>query len=131
MSRETVAVVQASFDAWNAGDMDAYRELLDADAMSRVPGNFPEPGPFAGRDAVMSQFLRLRDALDHDVAEPIRELIDAGDRVVSRFAWRGSGHGPEMNLELSCVYTVREGKILGFEFFWDHAEALEAAGMRQ
>ena len=32
---------------------------------------------------------------------------------------------------MTCVYTVREGKILAFEFFRDHAEALQAAGLRE
>ena len=31
-------------------------------------------------------------------------------------------------MELTGVYTVRKGKIFYMEFFWDHAEALEAAG---
>jgi len=26
---------------------------------------------------------------------------------------------------------VRKGKIVTIEFFWDHAEALEAAGLRE
>jgi ketosteroid isomerase-like protein len=34
-------------------------------------------------------------------------------------------------MEATCVYTVRQGKIAAFEFFWDHAEALEAAGLSQ
>ena len=31
-------------------------------------------------------------------------------------------------MSLTCVYTVREGKIHAFEFFRDPAEALEAVG---
>ena len=33
MSEENVAVVQAFVDTWNAGDMDAVRELLDPDVI--------------------------------------------------------------------------------------------------
>jgi ketosteroid isomerase-like protein len=32
-------------------------------------------------------------------------------------------------LELTSLTTVRKGKILAIEFFWDHAEALEALGL--
>ena len=39
-----------------------------------------------------------------------------------------AGQGPEANMSLTCVYTVREGKIHAFEFFRDPAEALEAVG---
>ena len=48
-----------------------------------------------------------------------------------RFIWRGAGHGPESNMELTGVYTVRKGRIVYQEFFWDHAEALEALGLSE
>ncbi len=131
MSRASVEIVHASFVAWNAGDMNAYREMLDPDVISNAPPKWPEQGPFVGREAVLDQFLRLRDAWDSDTVEPIGDFLDAADRVVGRFAYHGSGHGPEVNTELSCIYTVRHGKIVGFEFFWDHDEALEAVGLRE
>ena len=34
-------------------------------------------------------------------------------------------------MESSCVWSLFNGKICGFEFFWDHSEALEAAGLRE
>ena len=39
--------------------------------------------------------------------------------------------GPESNMELTNVFTVRKGKIFYLEFFWDHAEALEAVGLSE
>jgi len=53
MSQENVKVVRAAFEAWNAGDMDAFRELLAPDVISRSPDGWPEPGPYVGREAVM------------------------------------------------------------------------------
>jgi ketosteroid isomerase-like protein len=32
---------------------------------------------------------------------------------------------------LTGVYTMRKGRIFGIEYFWDHAEALEAAGLKE
>ena len=34
-------------------------------------------------------------------------------------------------MEWSTIFTVRRGKIRGQEFFWDHAEALEAVGLSE
>jgi hypothetical protein len=48
-----------------------------------------------------------------------------------RFIWRGVGHGPEAALEATAVYTVGKGRVFGVEFFWDHAEALEAVGLSE
>jgi ketosteroid isomerase-like protein len=76
-----VEVVKAGFEAWNAGNMDALRELYHPDVIVRSPESWPEPGPFVGREAVMREFQLLREAWD----------------------------------------TI--------EYFWDHAEALQAVGL--
>jgi ketosteroid isomerase-like protein len=131
MSQENVEVVRAAFEAWNAGDMDALRDLYDPDVIVRAPAGWPEPGPFVGREAVMRQFEQLRETWDTDAAEPIGDFIDVGDRVAVRFIWRGAGHGPESNIELTTIQTVRNGKILSVDYYWDHAEALEAVGLSE
>ena len=63
--------------------------------------------------------------------ELISDFIHAADRVAMGVIWRGAGHGPDLNMELTGVYTVRKGRILGIEFFWDHAEAPEAVGLSE
>jgi ketosteroid isomerase-like protein len=131
MSQENVEIVRAVFETWNAGDMDALRELHDPDATIRPPENWPEPGPYIGREALMRFGEQLRDTWDADAIELIGDFIDVGDRVAVRMIWRGSGHGPEANLELTGVYTVRKGRIFYQQFFWDHAEALEAVGLSE
>jgi len=55
MSQENVRVVRAAFEAWNAGDMDALRDLHDPDVVLRPPDGWPEAGPFIGREAAMRQ----------------------------------------------------------------------------
>jgi ketosteroid isomerase-like protein len=130
MSQENVEVVRALFEAWNAGDMDAVRELQDPDVILQTVEDWPEPGPHLGREAVMRLMEQLRDTWDADTLEPIGDFSDAGDRVIVRFFWHGRGRGPQSNMEFTGVLTVREGRIRGYEFFWDHAEALEAAGLR-
>jgi ketosteroid isomerase-like protein len=129
MSQENVEVVKSAFAAWNAGDMDALRELWDPDAIARMPEGWPEPGPFVGRDEVMREWEQLRETFDTDTWEWISDFIYVGDRVAVRFIWRGTGRGPESNIEATDVFTVRKGKIVFLEFFWDHAEALETLGL--
>jgi ketosteroid isomerase-like protein len=76
----------------------------------------------------MREWEQLRETWDADAFQLISDFLEVGDRVVVRFIWRGAGRGPEANVELTGVYTVRKGKIRTAEFFWDHAEALEAVG---
>jgi ketosteroid isomerase-like protein len=79
----------------------------------------------------MQQFARLREAWASDALREVTEPLAVGDRVVARMAWTGTGRGPGLNLELTFVWTVRQGLILEIEFLWDHAEALEAVGLRE
>jgi ketosteroid isomerase-like protein len=131
MSQENVEIVRALIETWNVRDMDSLRELYDPDVIVRAPARWPEPGPFVGREATMHQWEQMRETFDADTIEPISDFIDAADRVVGRFIWRGAGHGPDADLELTGVWTIRNGRIFGSEFFWDHAEALEAVGLSE
>jgi ketosteroid isomerase-like protein len=131
MSHENVEVVRQAYEAWNVGNMDAFREQCDPDIIVRTPEGWPEPGPFVGREAFMRWCEQLRETWDADALEPIGDFIDVGDRVVVRQIWRGAGYGPEANMEMTWVGTLRKGRIFGIEFFWDHAEALEAAGLSE
>jgi hypothetical protein len=58
-------------------------------------------------------------------------LIDAADQIVVRFIWPGVGRGPESNMEMTWIYTVRMDTIIAFEYFWDHRDALKAVGLQE
>jgi ketosteroid isomerase-like protein len=131
MSRENVEVDRATFKAWNAGNTDALCDLYSPDIIMRPPEGWPEPGPFIGQEAVMRQFEQLRETWDADAVELIGDFIDVGDRVVVRMVFHGEGRGPDANIEMTNVVTVRRGRIVFIEFFWDHAEALEALGVSE
>jgi ketosteroid isomerase-like protein len=131
MPEEKIEVLKALFSAWNAGDMDAVRDLYDPDTIVRSPEGWPERGPFVGRDAVMRQWEQQREGWNAEALEAISEFVNVGDRVAVRFVWHAAGRGPEAALELTGVVTVREGRIVLQEFFWDHAEALEALGISE
>ncbi len=63
----------------------------------------------------------------------IEDLIDAGDVVVTRMRAHMAGvkSGLEGDMRFTQVTTFRKGKVVLAEFFWDHREALEAAGLSQ
>src|SRR4029453_16276841 len=71
MSQENVEIVRAVFAAWNAEDMDAFRELHDPHVVVRTVEGWPEPGPYFGREAVMRWFEQLRETWDSDTVEMI------------------------------------------------------------
>ena len=131
MSQENVEIVRAALAAWNVGNMDAVRALLDSNAILRPPEGWPEPGPYVGQEAVMREWEQVRETWRADAVEPISDFVDAADRVAVRVIWHTAGSGPESNIELTVVWTTRKGRISVIEYFWDHAEALEAVGLSE
>ena len=131
MPRENVEVLRAYLTAWNAGDMDAVRESFIPDVVAVAPDGWPEPGPFVGRDVLMRQWIQMRETFDADQITAIGDVVTVDDTLAMRFIWRGVGHGPDANLEATCLYTVRGERIARMEFFWDHAEALKALGAEE
>ena len=131
MSQENVEIVRSAIAAWNAGEMEALGALLDPNMVSRPPQGWPEPGPYVGVEAVMRQWEQLREVWKADAVEQLGEFIQVADHVLVRVRWRTVGSGPEANIEMTIVYTLRGGRILLNEYFWDHTEALKAVGLEE
>jgi ketosteroid isomerase-like protein len=131
MSQENVEIVRRYAETWNAGDMEGVREFYDPEAVMEVTPDWPEPGPFVGRDAVVQQLSKAREAFDRDWVEFLSELSAVGDRVVARVGWHGVGRGPQSDMDWTNIFTIRDGRFLKLQYLWDHAEALEAAGLSE
>jgi hypothetical protein len=71
----------------------------------------------------------LSETVGHDAE--IEELIDAGDSLVVRVRVQTPGEqaGLGEEMEFSQVLTFSRGELVLAEYFWDHQEALEAAGL--
>jgi ketosteroid isomerase-like protein len=127
-----VEVVRSGILAFNAGDMEAVREALDPDvAVGHELEGWPEPGPVVGRDAVVRQWERNREPFGDAATLELVSILDAGDRVVARQIAHGVGRGPAFNLEFTSVSTLRNGRTILIDYFWDYAEALKAVGLEE
>jgi ketosteroid isomerase-like protein len=131
MSEENVEIVRKAHHAWNRGHWGAFFDLhADDDIVLRTAEGWPERVHY-GKDAVRSFYKGLAETVGGEVV--IEDLIDAGDSVVlrSRFHMTGDQSGITGDLVSSQVFTFRKGKIILDEYFWDHQEALEAAGLSE
>jgi ketosteroid isomerase-like protein len=134
MSQENVELIRAAAATYNAGDLDAHLALYAPDA-EWVPdtSRFPEASPPHGRDEIGRFIEGTRDGF-MNLRYELSEVFAVGaDRVLARGEWGGLGaaSGIEMYSSLTTVWTVRHGEISRTEFFFDHAEALEAAGLSE
>ena len=130
MSQENVEIVRKAAECWNRGDLAAWMDFFDQDAVLRAAEGWRERD-FRGQDAVRAFYEGLAETVGHDSV--IEELIDAGGAVVTRVRAHvtGAESGVEGDLRFTQVTTIRKGKVVLNEFFWDHEEALEAAGLSE
>jgi ketosteroid isomerase-like protein len=63
----------------------------------------------------------------------IEEAFDAGDQVVTFVRQHGKARqgGPEVDMRLAQVWTVRDGLVARMEMYFDRNAALEAAGLSE
>jgi ketosteroid isomerase-like protein len=128
VSRENVEVVLRRFEAQRDGRPPP--DDLHPDIVLVTDWRWPEAGEYQGIEEV-NRFLRRyyddwrRTSFDWD------EPMVVADRVLVRFRMgvTGRSSGVDVVNEASGVYTIRDGRIARIEYFLDHAEALEAAGL--
>ena len=130
MSEQNLEIARRAIAAWNAGEMAELRALYDPDAVMRYPSDWLG-GPWMGRDAIMDQFRDLREVWLDDSTFGSPEMLDAGDHVVVEIPFHGETRGLPLVTEVTWVYTMRDGSIVGVEFFRSRDEALEAAERRE
>jgi uncharacterized protein len=136
MSQENVEVVRSVYEASARGDSRAVLAFYDPDVVFDVTHG--AVGEVAGRtvhhghEGLRSFFRAWYDAWE-SVEPDLRELLDAGEHVVSVEITRGRGRasGVEVEIEQYGVWTFLGGKIVRVTWFTDRAEALEAAGLRE
>jgi|SRR6185436_4472937 len=134
MSQENVEIVRSSIEAYSAGDRDAYLEFF-ADDVEGCPdvSRFPEARAFRGREEFRRFLAAIDEGWEGGATAVIREVFPVGDRVVARADWGGKGRasGIDLSSSLTSISTIRDGRIVKIEWFFDHAQALEAVGLSE
>jgi ketosteroid isomerase-like protein len=133
MSQENVEIVHKANEAYNA-DTEAYLDFIAEDVeVYPDASRFPEATPFRGRDQFRRFLADIDQSWESGARAEIREVFPVDDRVVVRADWGGTGQasGIDMLSSLTVIYTIRDGQIIKIEYFFDHAKALEAAGLSE
>jgi ketosteroid isomerase-like protein len=134
MSQENVEIVRRTMKAYIVGDREAFYDFMAEDIEIRPDvSRWPEAQPFRG----LEEFRQFNAEIDQDweggARAEIKEIFPVGDRVVARTAWGGRGRasGIDLRSNLTGIFAVQDGRIVKIEYFFDHAQALEAAGLSE
>jgi ketosteroid isomerase-like protein len=113
------------------GDLDAIVALADPDVTFVNPDSALESGTRHGPEGLRAGLGGILDAFEH--LRFVQERItDLGDRMLATGTFKGRGRGSGMELPatpFAIVITLREGRMVRFEWFADAAEAARAAGL--
>ena len=129
MSAAGVQAVQAVYDAWNTGGLEAAMQAVPEDIRWETPPESPEPEVVQGRQAAgesMGNWLEEWGSLE------ISDLVleDFGDRVLASLTQQATGRssGAVVEGRLFMVWTDEQGKLTRMQMFLDERQARDAAG---
>jgi ketosteroid isomerase-like protein len=136
MSEENLETLQRAQEAWNAEDLDGWLAELDPEAEWHTALEQALEGrgsTYRGHDGLRKAWDEYRSEAWGGLMNQIQEIRDLGESVLilGHLDVAGRTTGIESNQEFGQLVTFRGGKILRSEDFLSHAEALEAAGLRE
>ena len=133
MSEGNVEVVLRALDLWNEGDLDGWTPLYDPGVVVIAPEGWPDGAVSEGLDAWRLQAQRLRDSWEEARVE-VDEIRTVGeDRVLARIRYLTRGGDTDMSFDtpMAVVFSLEQRRITRAHYFWDVAQALEAAGLSE
>jgi len=123
-----VELVRAErFDEWEAlPEWELYAPDVRLDEVAEVP----DADTYEGVDGI-KRWVRAGLEAFTDVQWEPREFTPRGPHVLVdvRGNFRGAGSGAEVEMELTHLFTVRDGRVVRITGFLDRAKALEAAAV--
>ncbi len=129
MAESNTDRIRRAYDAWNRGDLDAVVEFLDEDVEWHMTGEIVGTAEaYHGHAGVRSWWLQFTEPFERVEIEPEEIVEPSEDRVLVRVRVRATGRqGVQVDLSVSHLYELREGKMIRARVFTDHAEAIAAA----
>jgi ketosteroid isomerase-like protein len=133
MSQENVELVRRLYEVWNGPNgQEEVMGFLSADFEFVNPGHAVETGTRHGH-AGWSQAMRSLDAAFCQYSHEVGEFRALGDRVLcfTTFVAKTTADSVALRQSELQLWTLRDGEVIRLEWFHDHAEALEAAGLSE
>jgi ketosteroid isomerase-like protein len=134
MSQENVEIVRRVMRCLEDAELDAA--LADVDPRATwdwTDSNAPDRGVYVG-PAAWRAFVEARnEVLAERRFEALEFLTPADDTVVvvGRVQERGRVSGIEVETRGAAVWTLSQGKVIGFKIYQSPADAFRAVGLEE
>jgi len=130
MSDANVDLAKSMYAAFQRGDIATIVKTVTPDIsweLAGRPGDFPTIGTWRGPSGVQDFFATVAKHLDFSEFSPT-EFFPSGDKVfvLGRYAMTVKQTGKAMACDWCHIFTIRDGRVIGFLEFTDTAQAAEA-----
>src|SRR4051794_40222503 len=132
MSQEEIETLQAVYEAISDGDWEAALRDTRPDFEFIPPDQNPIAGTYRGREAVRGFFAELWAAFEEVTIQP-EAFLEAGDSIVVSMllTLSPSGSGAEIQMHITHLWTMCDGRAVRCRVFLEREAALEAAGLSE
>jgi uncharacterized protein len=126
MSTSNIDVIRSGYAAFERGDLPAMFAILDPEAEFYQSSELPWGGRYRGHTQIAEFFRKLSTSVESKVSA--ERFVEAGDQIVQIGRTRGKvrATGKAFDVPEVHVWTFRQGKIVRFEAYLDHATLLPA-----
>jgi uncharacterized protein len=132
MKSTEIEVLKHFFAAINRNDMDAVIKDFDPEIVRSEPEGFRTAGTYRGIAEVQEHIRQGRGTWAEGTCDP-EKFLENGDKVVVYLhAWVRLRDSTEwIGGRFADGFVFRDGKIIQYRTFWDRAEALKWAGIKE
>jgi ketosteroid isomerase-like protein len=133
VAQADVEVLKELYAHWRRGDFHT-RRFFDPDVVyARIGADTPgDQGEWRGLTEVAAALAEWRAPWE-DLHNDAERFIDLADRVLvlDRLTARGARSTAIVDHGVAQLFTLRGGRIVRWEAYWDRAEAMRTAGVKE
>jgi ketosteroid isomerase-like protein len=127
IANKDVKTLRDAYEALNQGDIERALAVLDENAEWCEHSDLPEAGLYRGRAAIRSFLESFLESWENFTQET--EDVRAGEEcvlILLRSRSRGKGSGIAVEAQYAHLWTMRDGRGLRVDAYFDREEALSA-----
>jgi SnoaL-like domain len=117
---------RALADTYNTGNLEAFLEGIHPEVVFQPDPEWPEPGPFVGRDS-FARFLRDWRGAWEEARIEVDKVEERDDLAIAQCRWIVTGASSGAPVPVAFTFVVgfdREGLVTEMRAFFDHSAAL-------
>jgi ketosteroid isomerase-like protein len=128
---DNLELVKQAFARWNAGDREVDFGTIDPEIELHTPLASTRGAPYRGHEGFRQWLADIDDQFEvwELRAREWMELEEGRVLGLGEIHARGRGSGIELDQPLAWLFSIRAGKLVRYEVFYNPDQALRSLGL--